>query len=122
METMTAATRRQRADVMLWAAGVAWTGALAVLPAAFLLSLGLQVISVFAAAFSPWPGAASDPTGEIMALAMIVMGSCLVAALGCAWALSRAMSPAAPAWLVGSGSGLLGWAAGAAVAWLALSY
>ena len=121
-----AAERRHRHDVMLWAAGVAWVGALAVVPAALFLDMGLRFVLAFGAVFSP-DLASADPSGWVLALAVTAMATCLLAALGCAWVLSGARSAgaqesAAPAWLVGGGSGLLGWAAGAAVAWLALSY
>ena len=121
VRTSSAAERRHRHDVMLWAAGVAWVGALAVVPAALFLDMGLRVVLAFSAVFSP-DLASADPSGWVLALAVTAMATCLLAALGCAWVLSGARGSAAPAWLVGSGSGLLGWAAGAAVTWLALSY
>lgn len=106
---------------MLWAAGVAWVGALAVVPAAVFLDVGLQFVLAFAAVFSPGL-ASADASGWVLALAVTTMGTCLLAALACAWVLAGRPGSVAPAWLVGSGSGLLGWGAGAAVAWLALSY
>jgi hypothetical protein len=118
---MSAAERRHRHDAMLWAAGVAWVGALAVLPAAFFLYLGLQFVLAFTAVFSPGL-ASADASSWVLVLALVVMGSCLLAAMACAWVLTGGERSAAPAWLVGSGSGLLGWGAGALVAWLALGY
>jgi hypothetical protein len=121
VQTLSAAERRHRYDVMLWAAGVAWLGALAVVPAAVVLDMGLQFVLVFAAVFSPGL-AGADTSGWVLTLAVTTMATCLLAALACAWVLSGRPGSVAPAWLVGGGSGLLGWGAGAAVAWLALSY
>ena len=121
VQTLSAAERRHRYDVMLWAAGVAWIGALAVLPAAVFLDMGLQFVLALTAIFSP-ELASADPSGWVLALAVTAMASCLLAALSSAWVLSGRPGSMAPAWLVGGGSGLLGWGAGAAVAWLALSY
>jgi len=121
VQTLSAADRRHRYDAMLWAAGVAWVAVLAVVPAAVFLDVGLQFLLAFAAVFSPGL-ASADPSSQVLALGVTTMASCLLAALACAWVLTGRPGSVAPAWLVGGGSGLVGWGAGAAVAWLALSY
>jgi hypothetical protein len=120
METMTAAARRRRTDVVLWAAGVAWVGALAALPAAVFLDLSLQFILAVGSAFAP-QAVGADPTAAVLVLALTAMATCLVSALGSAWVLATTAGPGAPAWLLGSASGVLGWLVGAGVAWVLLS-
>ena len=120
VETTAAVDRRRRTDAMLWAAGVAWLGALAVVPAAFLLDMALQFVLAVAAVFVPDPDSI-DLSGWVLTVALAAMVSCLVTALGSAWVLATTPGSQAPPWLVGSLSGVLGWVVGAGVAWLALS-
>lgn len=119
VETSQAADRRRRADAVLWAAGVAWVGALAALPAALLLDVLGTVLVAFLAVLDP-DVADADPTGWVLTVALTAMGTCLVTAVGAARVLVTTPGSSAPPWLVGTLSGLLGWAAGAGVGWLAL--
>lgn len=104
---------------MLWAAGVAWVGALAVVPAALVVDAGLRFVLAFSAVFAPGLEGA-DLSGWILTVALSAMASCLVTALGSAWVLATTPGSQAPPWLVGTLSGVLGWAVGAGVGWLAL--
>jgi hypothetical protein len=119
VETTTAAERRRRADTMLWAAGVAWVGALAAIPAALLLDAAFTVVLAFGSIFVP-ASAEADPTGWVLTVAVTAMASCLATALGSAWVLATTPGSKAPPWLAGSLSGVLGWAVGAGVGWLVL--
>jgi hypothetical protein len=118
--TTTAADRRRRADAMLWAAGVAWVGALAAIPAALLLDAAFEVVLAFGSIFVP-AAAEADPTEWMLTVAVAAMVSCLATALGAAWVLATTPGSKAPPWLVGTLSGVLGWAVGIGVGWLALS-
>ena len=46
----------------------------------------------------------------------------LTAKGGSAWVLATTPGSAAPPWLVGSASGVLGWAVGAGVGWVVLTH
>lgn len=120
VETTAAADRRRRTNAMLWAAGVAWLGALAVVPAVFMLDMAMQLVLAMAAVFVADPRSI-DLSGWLLTVALTAMVSCLVTALGSAWVLATTPGSQVPPWLVGSLSGVLGWVVGAGVAWLALS-
>ncbi len=120
VETTAAAERRRRADAMLWAAGVAWLGALAAVPAALVLDMAFELILAISAIFIPDAGGA-DLSGWVLTVALTAMATCLLTALGSAWVLATTPGSQAPPWLVGSLSGVLGWAVGGGVGWLALS-
>jgi hypothetical protein len=57
----------------------------------------------------------------MLTVAVAAMVSCLATALGAAWVLATTPGSKAPPWLVGTVSGVLGWAVGIGVGWLALS-
>jgi hypothetical protein len=105
---------------MLWAAGVAWLGALAAVPLALVLDVAFELILAFAAVFVP-DTAGVDLSGWVLTVALTAMATCLLTALGSAWVLATTPGSHAPPWLVGSLSGVLGWAVGIGVGWLALS-
>ena len=104
---------------MLWAAGVAWVGALVAIPVALLLDAALTFVLAIGSIFVP-AAAEADPTEWVVTVAVAAMASCLATALGSAWVLATTPSSKAPPWLVGTASGLLGWAVGAGIGWLVL--
>jgi hypothetical protein len=105
---------------MLWAAGVAWVGALAAVPAALVLDMAFRFILAISAIFVR-DAEGADLSGWVLTVALTAMASCLLTALGSAWVLVSTPGSQAPPWLLGSLSGLLGWGVGAGVGWLALS-
>jgi hypothetical protein len=108
-------------DAMLWAAGVAWVGALVAVPVALLLDAALTALLAFMSIFSPTVAEAeADATGWVVTVAVAAMASCLVTALGSAWVLATTPGSKAPPWLVGTVSGVFGWAVGAGIGWLVL--
>ena len=109
---------------MLWAAGVAWVGALVAIPVALLLDAALTFVLAIGSIFSPTAAEVdpteANPTGWVLTVAVAAMVSCLATALGSAWVLATTPGSKAPPWLVGTASGLLGWAVGIGVGWLVL--
>jgi hypothetical protein len=121
MERAEERERRRRVDAVTWAAVVAWVGVVAVVPAALALDAALAVLQAVVSVFVP-EAAGADLTGWVLAVAVAAAGTGLVAALGSAWVLATTPGSSAPPWLVGSASGVLGWAVGAGVGWVALTH
>ena len=106
-------------DAMLWAAGVAWVGALVAVPVALLLDAALTFVLAIGSIFVP-SAAEADPTEWVVTVAVAAMASCLVTAVGSAWVLATTPGSKARPWLVGTVSGVFGWAVGAGIGWLVL--